>query len=535
VLRRRPLSRRRHTHSARALATLAAAFALSALVGEACAQSNADAQQADPWRGLRTEAASAAQSEPEPLQNEPLPNPASQNAPSQTSATDEIGFDSTGAGKKKKPKPKPGDPHPAPRAKPAPPPQTGGRNGAPQTAARAAYGNAYKPADAPLRRPRPPVVDPYEAPGLRVGTFVLRPSIEVSRGVDSNPAHLPGRGGSAFMLYDSTLSARSQWSRHEAGFDLRGSYSDYDSASASNRPLVDAKAYTRIDVSRNTQVNLEGRYLLSTDYPGSPNLPVDIAKLPIFNTFGGSAGLTQRFNRLELSAKANVDRTVYQDSKLTDGTTSSNHDRDYNQYGGAVRASYEVFPGVKPFVEVGADTRRHDLAFDRNGFQRDSSAVTPKVGTTFAFAGKLTGEVSVGYMTREFKDPALQDLNGVVADASLVYAATGLTTATLTASSRAEEVVVAGVSGALRRDVGLQIDHAFRRWLIGTLRFGYGLDDYVGLDRTDNRTSLGAAITYKLNRFMSVKGEYRHDTLRSNVSGVDYSANVFLVGMKLQR
>jgi hypothetical protein len=514
---------------------LAAALALSALVGKACAQSNADAQQVDPWRGLRTGAGSAAQNGPEPLQNEPLQNPASRNAPSQTSAADEIGFDSTGAGKKKKPKPKPGDPHPAPRAKPAPPPQTGGRSGAPQTAARAAYGDAYKPTDAPLRRPRPPVVDPYEAPGLRVGTFVLRPSLEVSRGVDSNPAHLPGRGGSAFMLYDSTLSARSQWSRHEAGFDLRGSYSDYDSTPASNRPLVDAKAYTRIDVSRNTQVNLEGRYLLSTDYPGSPNLPADIAKLPIFNTFGGSVGLTQRFNRLELSAKANVDRTIYQDSKLTDGTMSSNHDRDYNQYGGAVRASYEVFPGVKPFVEVGADTRRHDLAFDRNGFQRDSSALTPKVGTTFAFAGKLTGEVSVGYMAREFKDPALQDLNGVIADASLIYAATGLTTATLTASSRADEVVVAGVSGALRRDVGLQIDHAFRRWLIGTLRFGYGLDDYVGFDRTDHRTSLGAAIAYKLNRTMSVKGEYRHDTLRSNVSGVDYSANVFLVGMKLQR
>jgi len=465
-------------------------------------------------------------------------NPSSAVSSTADTSAGDTGFDATG-GKKKRPKPefkpKPGDPHPAPRAKRVPPAQTGGRSGAPQVAARASYADVYKPLDGPLRRPRPALTDPYEALGLRVGTFLLRPAIEVSRGVDSNPAHLPGRGGSAFTFLDSTLSARSQWSRHEAGLDLRGSYSDYDSAPASNRPLVDAKAYTRIDVTRNTNLNIEGRYLLSTDYPGSPNLPADIAKLPIFNTFGGSVGLTQRFNRFELSAKATVDRTVYQDSKLTDGTTSSNHDRDYNQYGGAVRASYEVFPGVKPFVEVAADVRRHDLAFDRNGFQRDSNAVTPKVGTTFAFAGKLTGEVSVGYLTREFKDPALPDLSGVVADASLIYAATGLTTATLTASSRAEEVVVAGASGALRRDVGLQIDHAFRRWLIGTLKIGYGLDDYVGLDRTDNRTSLGAAITYKLNRTMSLKGEYRHDTLRSNVSGVNFDSNVFVVGMRLQR
>ena len=498
---------------------LAAACICLVSAAETRAQSGTDqtpgASAPDPWRAQRSG---------------PAADPQATNV--QTSAAGDTGFDATGgaAKKNKKKKPKPGDPHPV-SALPTSAPPVGGNRSAPQTVTRASSADAPRP----VRRPKPTLQDPYEALGLRVGTFLLRPSIEVTRGIDSNPAHLPGRGRSAFTLMDSTLNVRSQWSRHEFGLDLRGSYSDYDSVPSSNRPMVDAKAYTRIDVTRNTKINLEGRYLLSTDYPGSPNLPVDIAKLPIFTTTGGSVGLIQSFNRLELSAKVNVDRTVYQDSKLTDGTTSSNHDRDYNQYGGAVRAGYEVFPGVKPFVELAGDTRHHDLAFDRNGFQRDSTALTPKVGTTFDFARRLTGEISVGYLTREFKDAALQELHGMVADASLIYAASGLTTATLTASSRAEEVVVAGVSGALRRDVGLQIDHAFRRWLIGTVRVGFGLDDYVGLDRTDKRTSLGAAITYKLNRYLSLKGEYRYDQLRSNTSGVDYNANVFLVGLKLQR
>jgi hypothetical protein len=79
----------------------------------------------------------------------------------------------------------------------------------------------------------------------------------------------------------------------------------------------------------------------------------------------------------------------------------------------------------------------------------------------------------------------------LVFDASLKWQATGLTAATLTGSSRGEEVVLAGVSGALRRDIGLQIDHAFRRWLIGTIRFGYGLDDYIGSDRVDTRNVAG--------------------------------------------
>jgi hypothetical protein len=99
---------------------------------------------------------------------------------------------------------------------------------------------------------------------------------------------------------------------------------------------------------------------------------------------------------------------------------------------------------------------------------------------------------------------------------------------------------VQGVSGVLRRDIGVQVDHALRRWLIWTVRAGYGLDGYVGAsngspERKDTRVSLGTALTYKFNREFSLKGEYRYDQLQSNLPGPSYHANIFLVGLKLQR
>jgi hypothetical protein len=136
---------------------------------------------------------------------------------------------------------------------------------------------------------------------------------------------------------------------------------------------------------------------------------------------------------------------------------------------------------------------------------------------------------------RRFEDATLPDMRGVIADASLVWTASALTTATLSATSRAEESVLPGVSGALRRDAGLKVEHAFRRWLIGTVTLGYGLDQYVGSPREDTRTSLGAAITYKFNRDLWLKGEVRRDSLRSNEPGSDYDANVVMFGLKLQR
>ena len=60
---------------------------------------------------------------------------------------------------------------------------------------------------------------------------------------------------------------------------------------------------------------------------------------------------------------------------------------------------------MKPFVEVGADTRVHDLNADFSGYQRNSNGLTGKVGATFEFTRLLTGEVGVGYTQRDYEDP----------------------------------------------------------------------------------------------------------------------------------
>jgi hypothetical protein len=91
------------------------------------------------------------------------------------------------------------------------------------------------------------------------------------------------------------------------------------------------------------------------------------------------------------------------------------------------------------------------------------------------------------------------------------------------------------VSGVLRRDFGTQVDHSFRRWLIGTVKFEYGLDDYVGSPREDQRYTVAGILTYKLSREMQLKGEMRRQWVMSNVPGADYTANIFLIGLRLQR
>jgi len=94
---------------------------------------------------------------------------------------------------------------------------------------------------------------------------------------------------------------------------------------------------------------------------------------------------------------------------------------------------------------------------------------------------------------------------------------------------------VPGTSGVFTRNVGVEVEHAFRRWLIASVKFNYGVDDYVGSPRKDDRYAISGTLIYKLNRMMQLKAELREEWLRSSVPSAEYTATVMLLGLRLQR
>jgi hypothetical protein len=379
--------------------------------------------------------------------------------------------------------------------------------------------------------------DAYAPVGVRAGSFVLFPALDLSAGYDTNPAHIPGGQSSPYFVLAPELQVQSDWSQHSLTANITSSYTDYTNGSfqpSLNRPYLNSIIDGRIDVSRDTQVVLENRVLVTTDNPGSPNLGAGLASLPIDTTVGGTLGVVQNFNRLNVSLRGTIDNATFQPSQLTDGTSSSNTDRDFNQYGVIGRIGYELNPGLKPFLQVQEDWRDYQQEFDRFGEARNSTGTTAEVGATLDFTRTLSGEFAAGYGLRDYIAP-LQNVGGFVADGSLIWQASALTSAKLTASSVINESIAENVSAAFSRDVSVQVDHAFRRWLIGTVKAGYGQDDYVGIDRFDNRWFASIGFTYKFNRMMALHGELRQDWLTSTVSGVAYDATSVLVGLRLQR
>ncbi|MEA2910278.1 MAG: hypothetical protein QOJ15_2359 [Bradyrhizobium sp.] len=479
---------------------------------------------------------------------------------SAASGASDSGYDSLNR-QRKKPKYYPG------QAKPKPSPGPGTSAPAVSNAAVNSNGRvrlSIPPSDTANKPPIPPAMagtvvgqpprkrlrlddDPFGPVGDYAGSFLIKSAVELSGGYDTNPGRTFVPKGSPLYVVAPEFLAISDWDRHALVADLRGSFTGYgntfppptDGTISSAPTNVDRPDFTghidgRLDVTHDTRLLGEVRLRVSTDNPGSPNVQAGLAKYPVYTTLGGTFGVDQNFNRLQISAGGTVDRTVYTDSKLTDGSTTSNDDRNFNQFGGVGRISYDLLPGVKPFAEFEGDSRVHDVTFDRGGFQRDSSGGYAKGGTSFEFSRLLTGEIAAGYALRDYVDPRLNRLQGLLTSASLTWTATPLTTAKFYSDTQIGETTVPGVSGVLTHTYTFEVDHDFRRWLTAIGRFTYGTYDYQGDGRRDKTYTIEGDLVYKMTRNLWVKGTLRRDILDSNIPLSSSASTVVMLGVRLQ-
>lgn len=464
------------------------------------------------------------------------------------------GYDSLNR-KRKQPKYYPGQARPKPPVGPGSPP--------PPIAANTRLRLSIPPSETAHKTPIPPAMagtvvgqpprkrlrvddDPFGAVGDYAGSFLIKSAVELRGGYDTNPGRTSVPRGSPLYVVAPEFVAFSDWERHAVVADLRGSFTGYTntfppvngvvSSAPTNldRPDFIGHVDGRLDVTRDTRLLGQARLRVATDNPGSPNVQAGLSRYPVYATFGGTLGVDQNFNRLQLSAGAAIDRTIYQYSELTDGTSTSNDDRNYNQYGGLGRVSYDLMPGLKPFGEIVGNIRSHDLLVDRNGYQRNSSGGNVRAGTSFEFSRMLTGEVAVGWAARSYEDPRLQSLQGLLTSASLVWTATPLTTAKFFAITSIDETTVPGVSGVLTHTYTAEVDHDFRRWLTAIGKFTWGTQQYQGDDRFDRFYSLSGDLIYKLNRTLWLKGTLRRDWLDSNQPGNSTASTVVMLGVRLQ-
>lgn len=387
---------------------------------------------------------------------------------------------------------------------------------------------------AALRRPL--VVDEAYAPlGIKLGTFTFLPVFQQSVGYDTNPDQITANRakGSLALRTEGELAFRSDWSSHELAGELRGGYLDFPDNQAASRPNGAGTVRLRLDANRSTTLDVETRFLVETQRPGSPDINATLSNRPIVASYGTTIGVTETFNRLQVSLRGLIDRSEFENATLSNGAILNQSDRNLNQYGLRLRASYEISPVISPFVDVLADTRVYDLRTDSNGIRRNSDGITVTGGARVALTRFVSGEVSAGLQHRTYVDPGLKDLTAPIVNAALIWTASPLTTVRLNAATGIIETAVPGSSGVLTQAVTLEVQHDLLRNLSITLGGGYLASDYDRVNITERGFSATARLDYRFNRWLSLRGSYIYQQIDSTSAGSSFSANTWLLGLRV--
>lgn len=390
----------------------------------------------------------------------------------------------------------------------------------------------YNPAQ--NRRPaRFASLDPYDPTGIRIGTFVLFPEVEIGAAGFSNVFASPnGRADIAGELRPN-LRLVSNWSNHALEFQATGDLSNHREFGSENDRGYRLETRGRLDVTRRTNLQASLRRERGQEDRSAIDAIVAGPRSNV-TTDEAAAALTHRFNRLSIQLRGAITDTNVSDSVLGGVTVP---DRDETERRVTVRAAWEFKPTFSVFAEVEGNDREFEAASTADNLRRDSDGRRIRAGLSFGNSGEiLRGDFSVGYGSQDFDERRLTDADGFIVDANLAWRINGLTSLLFVASSDIPPVTQTVASGAaLERAAGLEIRHAFRNHLIGSAGIGGTRRDYAGIDVDETEFTFSLGLEYFLSREVIAFSRYEHTVFRSDFANSDYEADEVRAGVRLRR
>lgn len=373
----------------------------------------------------------------------------------------------------------------------------------------------------------------YDAIGVQVGAFEVKPSLYVNEVFDSNIFLTEtDEIDDAITTIKPGLSVASNWTRHALAFNAGGEFGIYDENDDENYSDFNVSLDGRLDVLRETYILLGVKHSKQHQERGSVDNNAGSTEPTEYTITGGNIGVQRQVRRISFDLNNTFDVYDFDDDVTSAGANIDNDDRDRDEFASNLRVSYEITPGYNAFVDGTYVNNKYDQTASAG---RDSEGYDVAVGAAVDLGGKTKGEVFVGYLTREYDDSTtFADIDGVAFGAELLWNPTAITSVELGINRSVEETTVSGASGYLSTGYSAEVQHELLRNVLVGANVSYTTNEYEGAasgsEREDDLTAAGFDVKYLFNKNLSLDAGYGYSDRDSNLSGQDYDDNKFTVG-----
>lgn len=382
----------------------------------------------------------------------------------------------------------------------------------------------------------------YDNGGIRAGNFIIRPQLTEAVGYETNVLGQPNPTGSTIVNTSGVVTARSDGSRGSVLAIVNVNNSEYLALPTQSYTSYSAQLGGTYVLGRDTAsltVAHDNEVQTSRDL----DVPQFIAPLAVV-VDRVRAGYRAVLNRLSLTPDIEVAHYTF-DSGQAGGVIYDQSYRNRVVASPGITAAYE-FATRRSVVLVLRDTVAAYSHGSVTNPKRDYSDAVVLGGVDYDLNGILRTRLLVGYERRTFTSSAYPTLQAPIAELTLIYNPTGLTTVTGTLARRIQDSADETTAGVTSLSGQLRVDHELRRNVIlgGTgaiTRLDYAA---VGNSSASSQTLYtgGVAATYLINRYASASATYDL-TIRSGgtnavnlngfMNGGNYTDHRFLLQIRL--
>lgn len=379
--------------------------------------------------------------------------------------------------------------------------------------------------------------DPFAAPGIRSGTFVIRPTLESGIRYGSNPDDPTCDCNTTQAETAVTVRAESDWIRHNLNMEMRGT---------ADKPFSDPSGYApefnggfriaadgRLDISVSDTATFaasaeSGREVLSS------GASTGYASRSMQTALRAAAGYSHDAGPIGLSINGQVVHTSYGDAVTLAGVSVPQDDRDNLNASLTLRGTYELSGAISPFAEVEVGRRLYDNKFDASGIEQSATRYSLRAGAEFNQGDKLSGELAAGWFIENPDDASLEDVSGLDLRATFNWSPVRDTTVTVIASTAIDGASSASAESSVNYNVSADFKRKLRANLDGNVLLSASMRDYTGI--LDTQTTLGAeaGLTWWFNRFAGVNGKASYAQTSGIAGGSRDSVGAYL-GVILRR
>lgn len=359
----------------------------------------------------------------------------------------------------------------------------------------------------------------YDPVGLRAGSFLIFPSLDLSDGYNSNIyASQSSAVGDDIGTISPTISVRSNFQEDQLNADISSAdafYVDHTSENYNDyQASVNGRHYftdTIVGFGRASAGHLtEARYSPNAQSPSEPTQ---------YDDYTAYAGLAQTGLRLQLQGDAFYEHLLFYSVPSPSGIISNGF-QNHDQVVSTLRAGYEITHQLIAFVRGAYNDRMYPET--DGGYDRDSHGLAADAGVDLDLNSIFVAEAFVGALHQDYNDSRFANVTKPDLGLDAVWNVTPRTSVLFDAVRSIDETTLLPASSILTTTLSTGVQYQFLPQLQGRLDYGHSFEHYNNTGFDDNVDTVSAGANYFIGRNIVVRPYVAYQSRDSNRPTADY-------------